>query len=439
MTCGNTRIADLEELRQYQLEGLQATINRVYRNVKYYHDLFKDIGLVPEDVQSLDDISSIPFTTKDTLRDNYPYGLFALPLSEILTVHSSAGTTGKPTVVGFSANDMLNWMEVELRVLELAGITRDDVVQIAFGSSFFTGGFGLHYGVEKLGATMIPTSSVDLERHAVMIRDYRVNTLISTPCYVYALIETMDSMGMNRRDLCLEKVLLGGEPWTEEQRTFIEENLGVKAFDHYGLSEIFGSGVAAECEYRSGLHVFEDQVIPEVIDPDTGKVLGHGIEGELVLTTITKEAMPLIRFRTGDLTALIEEPCKCGRTYLGLKMARVRGRADDSIEVSGIQISASRIEAVLRMIGGAMPRFQVIVDREETNDIVEVHVEVSGEVFSSGKQGLEDIENRLKQGIRSQLIDLLGSEVRLKLYPPMGLSKVLERRARIVDRRFLRQ
>jgi len=274
MTCGNTRIADLEELRQYQLEGLQATINRVYRNVKYYHDLFKDIGLVPEDVQSLDDISSIPFTTKDTLRDNYPYGLFALPLSEILTVHSSAGTTGKPTVVGFSANDMLNWMEVELRVLELAGITRDDVVQIAFGSSFFTGGFGLHYGVEKLGATMIPTSSVDLERHAVMIRDYRVNTLISTPCYVYALIETMDSMGMNRRDLCLEKVLLGGEPWTEEQRTFIEENLGVKAFDHYGLSEIFGSGVAAECEYRSGLHVFEDQVIPEVIDPDTGKVWG---------------------------------------------------------------------------------------------------------------------------------------------------------------------
>jgi len=439
MSYADHNIGDREELRQHQLEGLQATVNRAYRNVEYYHNLFKEIGLVPEDIKSLDELKSIPFTTKATLRENYPYGMFAIPISEIMTVHSSAGTTGKPTVVGFSANDMRHWQDAELRVLELAGVTKNDIVQIAFGSSFFTGGFGLHYGVEKLEATLIPTSSVDLERHVVMILDYRVTTLISTPSYVYALIDTIEHMDIRKEDLHINKVLLGGEPWAEEQRQYIENRLGVKAFDNYGLSEIFGSGIASECEERSGLHIFEDQVIPEVIDPSTGEVLPHGEQGELVLTTITKEAMPLIRFRTGDSTAIIEEPCACNRIELGLKMARVKGRVDDSIEVSGIQISAGKIEDVLKGIGGGLPRFQVTIDREQTSDIVEVHVELSNDVFLKDRGINPGLEQRLKHEIKSQLIDLLGSEVRLKFYPPMGLSGVLERRGRIVDKRFLRQ
>ncbi|MGC9323954.1 MAG: phenylacetate--CoA ligase family protein [Desulfomonilia bacterium] len=429
----------IEELRQHQLEGLQTTLNRVYRNVQYYHSLFNAIGLVPEDIRSLDDLEKIPCTTKDILRENYPYGMFAVPLTEIVKIHSSAGTTGKPTVVGFNRNDMRHWREVSSRVLRLAGVRPGDIVQVAFGSSFFTGGAGLHHGVDELGATLISTSSVDLERHAFMIRDYRVNTLISTPCYALALIETFEGMGLGPDDIPLEKGLFGSEPWDEEIRSHIERSLGITAFDHYGLSEIFGSGVAAECTCRSGLHLFEDQVIPEIIDPESGEVLPLGESGELVLTTITKEAMPLIRYRTGDLTSLIDGPCTCEMKYLGMRMSRISSRTDDSIEVSGIEISATKIEEVLTNVLGLLPRFQVIVSRESTNDIVDVHTEIPKGASTAGGTSPETLKETLMHEIRTHMIDLLGSEVRLHFYPPKGLSRVVEHRTKIIDRRFLKE
>ncbi|HQP31083.1 MAG TPA: phenylacetate--CoA ligase [Deltaproteobacteria bacterium] len=424
-----------DQLRQLQLEGLQATLNRAYRNVSYYHELFKKQGLVPEDLGTLSDLERLPFTTKETLRENYPYGLFAVKLSEIMRIHSSAGTTGHPTVAGFNRNDMRHWREVSGRVLTLAGIGPGDIVHIAFGSSFFTGGAGLHHGAEELGVTLIPTSSVDLERHARMIMDYGATALIATPCYALAFMETFEALGVGPAEIPLKKGLLGGEPWSEDMRAAIEKGLGIEAYDHYGLSEIYGSAVAAECHSRSGLHIFEDQVIPEVIDPATGEVLGEGREGELVLTTITKEAMPLIRYRTGDITTLIEGECACGLAVPGRRMARIASRTDDSIEVSGIEISARMIEDILTPLVGERPRFQVLVTREGTNDIVEVHLELP-------EGGPDDSRERLKEtlvhAVRAQLIDLLGSTIRLICAPPMGLSGVVEHRTKIIDRRFLK-
>ncbi|HPI93277.1 MAG TPA: phenylacetate--CoA ligase [Deltaproteobacteria bacterium] len=440
MTSGTTEgINSSEDLRQHQLEGLQATLNRVNRNVRYYHELFDAIGLVPEDVRSLDDLGKIPYTTKDTLRENYPYGMFAVKLQEIVRIHSSAGTTGRPTVVGFNRNDMRHWREVSARVLSLAGVDSCDILLIAFGSSFFTGGAGLHLGAEEIGATLIPTSSVDLRRHAFMIRDYHVDTLISTPCYALALAETFQSLGFSPDEIPLRKGLFGGEPWDEGIRASLEESLRIKAYDHYGLSEIYGSGVAAECPCRSGLHIFEDQVIPEVIDPSTGEVLAPGREGELVLTTITKEAMPLIRYRTGDLTTLIDGGCGCGHPYMGIRMARVTGRTGDSIEVSGIEISAGKIEEVLSALFGTLPRFQVVVTRESTNDIVEVHTELPEGSRGPADRTPDQLEEALKKEIGREIVDLLGSTIRIRFYPPMGLSGIVEHRTKVIDRRFLKR
>ena len=301
-----------EDLEQLQLERLQATVNRVYKSVTCYKKKFDEAGIVPEDIRSLDDLEKLPFTTKEDLRLNYPYGMFAVPLREVVRIHSSSGTTGKPTVVGYTKNDIRMWSNLVARFMTAAGVTRDDVVQIAFGYGMFTGAFGLHYGSETIGASVIPMSAGNTEKQIMIMQDYKTTALVSTPSYALTIASRMEQMGVDPKSLSLKVGLFGSEPWSEAMRKEIESRLCISATDNYGLSEIIGPGVAGDCECKCGMHLFEDSFIPEIIDPDTGKVLPKGSVGELVLTTLTKEAFPMIRYRTRDITSLVYEKCDCG-------------------------------------------------------------------------------------------------------------------------------
>ena len=386
-----------EEIEQVQIERLQSILNRAYRSVPFYRRVFEEQGIVPEDIGSLGDLARLPFTTKDDLRENAPYGMFAVPLRDIVRIHSSSGTTGRPTVVGYTRNDLIHWGELTARVLTAGGVTKEDIVQIAFDYGLFTGALGLHYGAEQIGATVIPASGGNGRRQIAMMRDYRTTALVCTPSYALYLSEEMKEMGLSPAELSLRVGLFGAEPWTDSMRSQIEERLSIRATDNYGLSEVMGPGVAGECEAKQGLHLFEDHFIAEIVDPDTGKSVPSGKTGELVLTTITKEALPLIRYRTGDITRLNIDPCACGRTMA--RMEKVSGRTDDMLIVQGINVFPSRIESILMEVEGTEPHYQLVVDRSGPLDELEVRVEVAEQLFSDEVRKLEALGNAIRDEI----------------------------------------
>ncbi|UCF32015.1 MAG: phenylacetate--CoA ligase [bacterium] len=418
-----------DELEQLQLERLQATFNRVYRNVKFYRNRLDEAGVLPEDIKGFGDLGKIPFTTKEDLRENYPYGIFAVPLREVVRIHSSTGTTGKPTVVGYTRNDIDTWSELVARFMTAGGVTKDDVVQIAFGYGLFTGGFGLHYGAERIGASVIPISSGNTRRQLMIMEDYRTSVLVCTPSYSIYLAEALEENGINADRLSLRYGLFGSEPWSERMRSEIESRLGIIATDNYGLSEVMGPGVAGECLAKSGLHLNEDHLIPEIIDPETGEVLPLGERGELVITTITREAMPLIRYRTRDLTRLYREECECGRTLV--KMEKVSGRTDDMIIIRGVNIFPSQVEKVLFSFEGITPHYRIVLSREGALDEMAVLVEVNETLFFDEMKKQRLLVEEIKEALRSEL----GLKVSLKLVEPRSLERFKGKAERVIDER----
>lgn len=418
-----------EDLRQLQLERLQATINRVYKNVTCYRNKFNELGIVPEDIQSLDDLQKLPFTTKEDLRLNYPYGMFAVPLREVVRIHSSSGTTGKPTVVGYTRNDIKVWSNLVARFITSAGVTSDDVVQIAFTYGLFTGAFGLHYGAETVGASVIPMGAGNTEKQIMLMQDYKSTVLVSTPSYAITIADRMEKMGIDPKTLSLRIGLFGSEPWSEAMRREIESRLFINATDNYGLSEVIGAGVAGECECKCGMHLFEDAFIPEIIDPESGEVLPPGSVGELVLTTLTKEAFPMIRYRTRDITSLDYSPCACGRT--SVRMKKTMGRSDDMLIIKGVNVFPSQIEDVLFAIEGCEPHYQIIVDRKGALDTLEIHIEVTENIFfdemKRQRAFLEMIEKRVDS--------VLGVGATVKLVEPNSITRHEGKAKRVIDNR----
>ena len=418
-----------EEIGQLQLERLQATLNRVYKNVTCYRNKFKELGIVPEDVQSLADLSQLPFTTKEDLRLNYPYGMFAVPLREVVRIHSSSGTTGKPTVVGYTKHDIKTWSNLVARFMTAAGVTSDDVVQIAFGYGLFTGAFGLHYGSEMIGASVIPMGAGNTEKQIMIMQDYKTTALVSTPSYAVTLAERMERMGVDPKSLSLKVGLFGGEPWSEAMRREIESRLGISATDNYGLSEVIGPGVAGECGCKNGMHISEDAFIAEIIDPDTCQTLPPGSVGELVLTSLTKEAFPMVRYRTRDITSLDYAKCDCGRTTA--RMRKTMGRSDDMLIIKGVNVYPSQIEDVLFAVEGCQPHYQLVVDRKGALDTLEVRIEVTENIFfdemKRQKAFLEQVERRIDS--------VLGVGAVVKLVEPNSIPRAEGKAARVIDKR----
>ncbi len=418
-----------EELEQLQLERLEATLNRVHMNVPFYRRKFDELGIDTDDIRSLEDIRRLPFTAKNDLRDNYPYCLFAVPLREVVRIHASSGTTGMATVVGYTRNDIKTWANLVARILTAGGITKDDVIQIAFGYGLFTGGFGLHYGAERLGASVIPISSGNTARQIKIMQDFRTTALVCTPSYALLLADTMTEMGINVNSLSLKYGLFGAEPWSEAMRQEIEGKLKIAATDNYGLSEVMGPGVAGECLERNGLHINEDHFLVEVINPETLEPVRPGEIGELVITTLTKEAFPVIRFRTRDLTRLMPEPCPCGRKLM--RMHRVMGRTDDMLIIKGVNVFPSQIESVLFDIEGTEPHYQIIVDRKGALDDVTVLVEVSESIFFDEMKK----ENEMIDRIRRRLASELGISVNVKLVEKKTIERSEGKARRVIDLR----
>jgi phenylacetate-CoA ligase len=419
-----------EELRAIQSERLIKTVNRVYSNVPFYKKKFDEAGIKPSDIRSIDDLHKLPFTTKQDLRDNYPYGLFAAPMKDIVRIHASSGTTGKMTVVSYTKNDIEMWAGLIARCLSMAGATSDDIIHNGYGYGLFTGGLGVHYGAEKLGATVIPVSGGNSQRQIRIMQDFGSTILTCTPSYALNLAETMKEMGISPKDLKLKAGLFGAEPWSENMRRDIEKMWGIDALDIYGLSEIMGPGVANECLEKNGLHVFEDHFVAEIIDKETGKVLEPGKTGELVFTTITKEGIPLIRYRTKDITRMIPEKCKCGRTFN--RIERLSGRTDDMLIIRGVNVFPSEIEMVIMSIEGVEPHYQIIVDRAEHGlDTLEVQVEVNEKFFSDEIKVLENIEKKIEKEIHS----VLGIGVKVKLVEPRSIPRSEGKAKRIIDKR----
>jgi len=378
-------------LESIQLRRLQHLVARVYRTVKPYRSKMDAAGLKPEDIQSLDDLKKLPFTVKNDLRDNYPFGLFTVPMEQVVRVHASSGTTGKPTVVGYTRKDIELWADIMARALCCAGATREDMIQNAYGYGLFTGGLGAHYGIERLGATVIPVSGGNSKRQISIMKDFKSSVLLSTPSYALNLADAMDSMDIAPSSLSLRVGVFGAEPWSENMREEVEKKLNLKAVDIYGLSEVMGPGVAMEClQTDRGMHIFEDHFLPEIIDPDTGDVLPPGEQGELVFTTLTKEAFPIIRYRTKDISRLIYEPCECGRTLV--RMEKVTGRTDDMLIIRGVNVFPSQVEHVLMGIEGVEPHYQIVVERDGNLDSMLVQVEVSEGLFSDEIRVLENPE-----------------------------------------------
>jgi phenylacetate-CoA ligase len=413
------------ELELLQLERLQATLNRVARNVPLYRKRFAELGIDPYDVQSLEDVKRLPFTTKDDLRQNYPYGLFAVPLRDVVRMQASTGTTGKPTVVGYTSGDVRRWSELAARILTAGGVTKDDAVQIAFNYGLFTGAFGVHSGAELIGASVIPSSGGDARRQISIMQDYRTTALVCTPSYALHLADTLDELSINKTALSLRFGLFGSEPWTEETRQEIETRLGIQATDNYGLSEI--TGVAGECLERVGLHINEDHFLAEIVDPETGAVLPAGAKGELVLTTLTKEAFPLIRFRTGDLTTLIDAPCACGRTLR--RMTRIPGRSDDMLIIHGVNIFPAQIEAVIAGTGLVNPHYQIVLDRIGHMDQATILLEAPESFCTDSIK----ISQRIVENVRIRLQTELGVAFEVRLVEPRTIER--NNGGRILDRR----
>lgn len=421
---------DRDALRHYQFEALRKTLERVYNNVPFYKQKFQELGVTPADFKQLSDLSKFPFTTKYDLRDHYPFGLFSSPISDVVRIHASSGTTGKPTVVGYTKNDLDIWSEVLVRSFQCAGLTHNDVVQNAYGYGLFTGGLGAHYGLERLGCTVVPMSGGNTEKQILAIRDFGVTALCGTPSYFMHIIEVAEKMGHPIKNSKLKTCIFGAEPWTNEMRRYVEEHAGVRAFDIYGLSEVIGPGVAMECEmHNRELHIFEDHFYPEIIDPDTGAVLPEGAEGELVFTMITKEALPLIRYRTRDITRLHYEKCGCGRTLV--RMERVARRSDDMLIIRGVNLFPSQIEEVLLETEGTTPHYQIVVTREGALDLLEVRVELSAEYFSDEIKKLESLRRQIQERIKS----LYGLSAKISLVEPETLGRSQGKAKRVLDLR----
>ena len=417
------------DLHALQLARLQAQAANVYDKVPFYRQRFMEHGLTPGSIRSLDDLARLPFTYKRDFRDNYPLGLAAVPKERIVRLHASSGTTGKPTVVAYTAGDIETWTEVMARTITAGGVTKNDVVHNAYGYGLFTGGLGFHYGAERIGATVIPVSGGVTKRQIMLIQDLGSTVLCCTPSYALYLAEAAAEMGVDLRESSLRVGIFGAEPWSERMRQEIEAKLGLKALDIYGLSEIIGPGVSVECEHQCGLHIFEDHFLAEIVDPATGTPLPACQRGELVLTTLTKEALPVIRYRTGDITQLSIEPCACGRTIA--RMAKPSGRTDDMLIVRGINVFPSQIETVLLQIEGVQPHYQIVVDRQHTLDDLEVWVEVSDTVFADEIRGLEALERK----IRDELHNALGIAARVRLVEPRSIQRSEGKAKRVVDRR----
>ncbi|MBP2668913.1 MAG: phenylacetate-CoA ligase [Deltaproteobacteria bacterium] len=422
---------DREELEQIQIERLQSTLTRVYQHVPFYRKKFNALGFSPEDVGSLADLGRLPFTTKADLRENYPYGLFAVPMREVVRVHASSGTTGLATVVGYTRNDIRMWSNLVARVLTAGGVTKDDVVQIAFGYGLFTGAFGIHYGAERIGASVIPASSGNTARQIQIMRDFKTTALVSTPSYALLVGDTLQEMGIPASALSLRYGLFGAEPWSDAMRREIEGKLGIVATDNYGLSEVIGPGVSGECLERQGLHINEDHFLVEVIHPETLQPVAPGEEGELVITTLTKEAFPMIRYRTRDLTRLLPGTCPCGRT--GRRMSRVTGRTDDMLIIKGVNVFPSQIEHILFEIEGTEPHYQIVVDRKGAMDEVTVLVEVEESIFFDQMRRQKEMMDR----IQKRLAHELGVHVDVRLVEPKTLARSEGKARRVIDNRKL--
>ena len=418
-----------DELRKVQNERLMETVERVYFNVPYYRHKMQEAGLGPESIRSLDDLARLPFTSKQDLRDNYPFGLFAVPMSEIVRIHASSGTTGKSTVVGYTRNDISTWSEVMARTLTCAGANRNDFIQIAYGYGLFTGGLGLHYGGEKIGASVIPISGGNTLRQIQLMRDFGSTVLACTPSYALYLAEAMHESGINREEFRLKAGVFGAEPWTENMRREIEEKLKIKAIDIYGLSEVIGPGVASECMFQEGLHIFEDHFYPEIIDPVTLKVLPEGESGELVFTTLTKEGLPLIRYRTRDLTRLTAEKCKCGRTLV--RMDKCLGRSDDMLIIRGVNLFPSQVESVLLGMSEIKPHYLLIVDRINNLDSLELKVEVDEAFFLDRISQLEALRKKIRDNLESSL----GLDIKVTLVEPKMIGRSEGKAKHVIDKR----
>jgi phenylacetate-CoA ligase len=416
-------------LQGLQLQRLQCQVAKVYDKVPFYRQALQAKRLMPGDIRSLADLCKLPFTFKRDFRDNYPLGLAAVPTEQIVRLHASSGTTGKPTVVPYTAGDVDLWTEVMARTLTAAGVSKHDVVHNAYGYGLFTGGLGFHYGAERVGATVIPVSGGQTKRQIMLIQDLGSTVLCCTPSYALYLTEVAAEMGVDLHDTKLRVGIFGAEPWTQRMREEVEAKTGLLAIDIYGLSEVIGPGVSVECEHQAGLHIFEDHFLPEIVDPESGEPLPYGERGELVLTTLTKEALPVIRYRTGDITALHPERCACGRTLV--RMDKISGRTDDMLIVRGINVFPSQIETVLLQVEGIQPHYLIIVDRQHTLDDLELWVEVSDEIFGDEIARMQTLE----QALRNELHNALGIAARVKLVEPRSIQRSEGKAKRVIDRR----
>jgi phenylacetate-CoA ligase len=423
---------DRDGLCALQLRRMRETLQRVYQRVPFYQAAFDQAGVKPDDLRTLADLRHFPFTVKTDLRDHYPYGLFATDLSEVVRIHASSGTTGKPIVVGYTREDIDIWSEVMARTFHCIGITREDVVQNAYGYGLFTGGLGAHYGLERVGCTVIPMSGGQTEKQLMVIRDFGATAICSTPSYFVHLIEEAAKAGFAISDTKLRKGIFGAEPWSEEMRRRIQAEAGISAFDIYGLSEVIGPGVSSDCEAKCGMHIFEDHFYPEIINPATGEVLPPGSEGELVFTMITKRALPLIRYRTRDITSLQYEKCACGRTLV--RMAKVMRRSDDMLIIRGVNLFPSQIESILLEVEGVQPHYLLVLTREGAMDDLEVRVEVTPEVFSDAIRVMESLQRRIHDRIKQ----LIGLSAKITLVEPGSIERSAGKAKRVLDNRKLK-
>ncbi|NLF30600.1 MAG: phenylacetate--CoA ligase [Planctomycetes bacterium] len=419
------------QLRQLQLGRLQAMVARAYARVELFRRRMDERGLTPDSVKTLEDVARLPFTVKTDLRDTYPFGLFASDIGEVVRLHASSGTTGKPIVVAYTKEDVAVWADAMVRTFAACGLGAGDIIQNAYGYGLLTGGLGAHYGAEALGATVIPISGGNTDRQIMVMKDFGVTALCCTPSYFVHIIERAGQMGVDLRDLPLRVGVFGAEPWTEAMRAYVEEAAGIKAYDIYGLSEIIGPGVASACREQSGLHVFEDYFYPEIIDPQTLEPLPDGSEGELVLTTLAKKAMPMIRYRTRDITSIIPEPCPCGRTVR--RIQRIGRRSDDMFIIRGVNVFPSQVESALLKIEGTLPHYQIILTRDKGLDRMEVQVEVTPQVFSDTVGALEALRASLAEAIQTTL----GVSVTLSLVEPNTIERSMGKAKRVIDKRQL--
>lgn len=417
------------QLQELQLENLKWAVKHCYENIKFYHDRLDAAGVTPEKIKTLSDLQYIPFTTKADIRDQYPFGLFAVPMRQIVRLHASSGTTGKPTVVGYTRKDLDTWSDLVARILVAGGATQDDIANISFGYGLFTGALGLHGGLEKLGATVVPSSSGNTQKQLMLMKDFGVTALIATPSYAMYMAETAQELGYKKEDFSLRLAFLGSEGCTPELREKIEEAWGIFVTDNYGMSELMGPGVSGECQYRQGLHFAEDHFIPEIIDPDTLQQKAPGETGELVITTITKEGFPMLRYRTKDITRLNYEPCPCGRTHV--RMDKVKGRSDDMLKIRGVNVFPSQIESVLMPIQQISANYQLVLRRENYTDTLQVNVELNDASLLERYAELEKLQNT----VHNQLKTVLGIESKVLLVEPKSLERFAGKAKRIVDLR----